>query len=114
GGGLLFFFFSSRRRHTRSYGDWSSDVCSSDLRLARRDAVLELMEGSSRRAAGVVGRCPRRPPCAGPRAQPCVASPGLAARRNPQDRKSVVKRKSGERGGGRATRGNSIRRTYAE
>src|SRR5207248_3658105 len=24
------FFFSSRRRHTRSYGDWSSDVCSSD------------------------------------------------------------------------------------
>src|SRR5438094_1796761 len=30
----LFFFFSSRRRHTRSYGDWSSDVCSSDLRLA--------------------------------------------------------------------------------
>src|SRR5207248_4594346 len=22
------FFFSSRRRHTRSYGDWSSDVCS--------------------------------------------------------------------------------------
>src|SRR5437867_12964307 len=27
----LHFFFSSRRRHTRSYGDWSSDVCSSDL-----------------------------------------------------------------------------------
>src|SRR5207248_4303415 len=28
---FLVFFFSSRRRHTRSYGDWSSDVCSSDL-----------------------------------------------------------------------------------
>src|SRR5207248_6183166 len=28
------FFFSSRRRHTRSYGDWSSDVCSSDLKMA--------------------------------------------------------------------------------
>src|SRR5207248_11497992 len=27
----VYFFFSSRRRHTRSYGDWSSDVCSSDL-----------------------------------------------------------------------------------
>src|SRR5690348_18035282 len=27
-----FFFFSSRRRHTRWTGDWSSDVCSSDLR----------------------------------------------------------------------------------
>src|SRR5947209_10533861 len=25
------FFFSSRRRHTRSWRDWSSDVCSSDL-----------------------------------------------------------------------------------
>src|SRR5256885_5548686 len=27
----LYFFFSSRRRHTRLQGDWSSDVCSSDL-----------------------------------------------------------------------------------
>src|SRR2546426_4682015 len=28
---FCFFFFSSRRRHTRLQGDWSSDVCSSDL-----------------------------------------------------------------------------------
>src|SRR5437016_2502152 len=28
----LVFFFSSRRRHTRLVSDWSSDVCSSDLR----------------------------------------------------------------------------------
>src|SRR6266487_1857102 len=27
----LQFFFSSRRRHTRWTGDWSSDMCSSDL-----------------------------------------------------------------------------------
>src|SRR2546426_9303100 len=27
----IIFFFSSRRRHTRLQGDWSSDVCSSDL-----------------------------------------------------------------------------------
>src|SRR3712207_6423236 len=27
-----FVFFSSRRRHTRYWRDWSSDVCSSDLR----------------------------------------------------------------------------------
>src|SRR2546422_8175851 len=27
-----FFFLSSRRRHTRCSRDWSSDVCSSDLR----------------------------------------------------------------------------------
>src|SRR3989454_7133479 len=35
----FFFFFSSRRRHTRLQGDWSSDVCSSDLgpRLDARD-----------------------------------------------------------------------------
>src|SRR5256885_9612522 len=32
---LVYFFFSSRRRHTRLQGDWSSDVCSSDLSLTR-------------------------------------------------------------------------------
>src|SRR5256885_3788520 len=30
-GASVVFFFSSRRRHTRLQGDWSSDVCSSDL-----------------------------------------------------------------------------------
>src|SRR5688500_19842522 len=34
----VLFFFSSRRRHTRLQGDWSSDVCSSDL---FRDLVSE-------------------------------------------------------------------------
>src|SRR5256885_11065482 len=34
----LCFFFSSRRRHTRLQGDWSSDVCSSDLQLRFNDA----------------------------------------------------------------------------
>src|SRR5207253_6011230 len=29
---FIFFFFSSRRRHTRWPRDWSSDVCSSDLK----------------------------------------------------------------------------------
>src|SRR5256885_5818134 len=33
------FFFSSRRRHTRLQGDWSSDVCSSDLYVT---AIQEL------------------------------------------------------------------------
>src|SRR5207248_4572019 len=32
-------FVSSRRRHTRSYGDWSSDVCSSDLAPRRRGTL---------------------------------------------------------------------------
>src|SRR5256885_4799609 len=34
-----FFFFSSRRRHTRLQGDWSSDVCSSDLPVELREVV---------------------------------------------------------------------------
>src|SRR5437867_11846026 len=38
----FFFFFSSRRRHTRSYGDWSSDVCSSDLDAGGLDAGFRL------------------------------------------------------------------------
>src|SRR2546426_3342419 len=33
----FFFFFSSRRRHTRLQGDWSSDVCSSDLAEPRTE-----------------------------------------------------------------------------
>src|SRR2546422_8162771 len=35
----LCFFFSSRRRHTRCSRDWSSDVCSSDLRQPAVRAV---------------------------------------------------------------------------
>src|SRR2546430_4825758 len=36
---VMCFFFSSRRRHTRFDCDWSSDVCSSDLKqkLTRKD-----------------------------------------------------------------------------
>src|SRR5690348_9701834 len=36
------FFFSSRRRHTSWTGDWSSDVCSSDLQPAAREAWAKL------------------------------------------------------------------------
>src|ERR671913_244841 len=42
---FFFFFFSSRRRHTRYWRDWSSDVCSSDLRVepvARPRALTSL------------------------------------------------------------------------
>src|SRR5690348_17915681 len=41
----FFFFFSSRRRHTRWTGDWSSDVCSSDLERERRVRDLATDEG---------------------------------------------------------------------
>src|SRR5207253_3952300 len=47
-----FFFFSSRRRHTRWPRDWSSDVCSSDLREILIDTLAELING------GVVPRIP--------------------------------------------------------
>src|SRR5256885_8668550 len=35
----IVFFFSSRRRHTRLQGDWSSDVCSSDLRPQQKRSI---------------------------------------------------------------------------
>src|SRR5204863_5131221 len=56
---FCYFFFSSRRRHTRSLRDWSSDVCSSDLKktgafalgfsadLARRPVFFVSPAGSS-------------------------------------------------------------------
>src|SRR6266498_5253070 len=37
--GHVFFFFSSRRRHTRCGRDWSSDVCSSDLRESAKRTI---------------------------------------------------------------------------
>src|SRR5688500_19760947 len=43
--------YSSRRRHTRLQGDWSSDVCSSDLdrAVAQRHAAIR---GAAERGAG--------------------------------------------------------------
>src|SRR2546427_8569381 len=41
--GRLFFFFSSRRRHTRFDCDWSSDVCSSDLRQSVTDVLKQAL-----------------------------------------------------------------------
>src|SRR5437764_3760678 len=58
------FFFSSRRRHTRYIGDWSSDVCSSDLlspgplRLAPQPVRpgLRLLRGLRRAPGGSARR----------------------------------------------------------
>src|ERR1039457_7588304 len=47
----LFVFFSSRRRHTRLQGDWSSDVCSSDLgRPGKEDSWLLMPNSLSGRS----------------------------------------------------------------
>src|SRR2546427_10101966 len=55
----VLFFFSSRRRHTRFDCDWSSDVCSSDLRpgaLFGHELAPELRD---RRERVVVHLAPR-------------------------------------------------------
>src|SRR5437899_3406369 len=52
---LFLFFFSSRRRHTRCLSDWSSDVCSSDLR-ATIATWLVLEEGSAMSHVAIVAR----------------------------------------------------------
>src|SRR5215469_11382051 len=44
---MFFFFFSSRRRHTRSLRDWSSDVCSSDLRLRQKGLIQRQRKGNA-------------------------------------------------------------------
>src|SRR3712207_7232492 len=37
-------FFSSRRRHTRYWRDWSSDVCSSDLKVIAEGEKHDLIQ----------------------------------------------------------------------
>src|SRR5437764_4151578 len=66
------FFFSSRRRHTRYMGDWSSDVCSSDLQAVEQCRV----EGPARRH-----RCTARPPDR--EAERVVPGAGASARCQP-------------------------------
>src|SRR5256886_5308052 len=39
---VSFFFFSSRRRHTRFDCDWSSDVCSSDLKTHKLPSIAHM------------------------------------------------------------------------
>src|SRR5689334_24765447 len=43
---FFFFFFSSRRRHTRWHCDWSSDVCSSDLRPVAKEVGDRVVAGT--------------------------------------------------------------------
>src|SRR5256885_7135068 len=54
---VFFFFFSSRRRHTRLQGDWSSDVCSSDLQRLRRRQQQPLRSELRRLLRRRVQRC---------------------------------------------------------
>src|SRR5688500_19925969 len=49
---FLVFFFSSRRRHTSLQGDWSSDVCSSDLEAVFEHVHLAPAAALQERSAG--------------------------------------------------------------
>src|SRR5437762_9547681 len=85
GGNWNFYFFSSRRRHTRYIGDWSSDVCSSDLgksrtarspvsarRLYRRWAETGSDRSRPRRGSKFGSGPPDRPPARRRPASPAV------------------------------------------
>src|SRR5256885_11781918 len=98
----MFFFFSSRRRHTRLQGDWSSDVCSSDLGHgaahagAARHAALRELAGHARRAHSLVHRHARlrrtRPPelgTPGPDTPALEGPPRGQGHPQPADRKST-------------------------
>src|SRR5690625_5516529 len=52
-----YFFFSSRRRHTRWPRDWSSDVCSSDLRLGWEEHATDWREVIAREDIDIVDVC---------------------------------------------------------
>src|SRR6266568_5447972 len=56
---LCFFFFSSRRRHTRWNCDWSSDVCSSDLKLRDESESGARFEKYVDALASVIGHADR-------------------------------------------------------
>src|SRR2546430_7168698 len=96
----FFFFFSSRRRHTRFDCDWSSDVCSSDLRpgCTHRLCIAHRVR-SCRGRDGAAGSeaCGGYGPMGGGRRQVCLRNPGEGM----GDRERGVEGKRGELGGGR-------------
>src|SRR2546429_6269839 len=59
---MVGFFFQGRRRHTRCSGDWSSDVCSSDLftRLSGSLGVRAVIGGGNvnKTGEGVIAHGP--------------------------------------------------------
>src|SRR6202171_6625620 len=54
------FFCTSRRRHTRLLGDWSSDVCSSDLSEVSAANGMGLIRPSSQHALSSTCRSEER------------------------------------------------------
>src|SRR5256885_12736088 len=75
---LFFFFFSSRRRHTRLQGDWSSDVCSSDLLRTPPHTALEDPRPHGR-GHGAISQPPRRRNDPSDRSGDCNMTPTIMA-----------------------------------
>src|SRR5262249_60082086 len=99
---FYFFVVESKRRHTRLVSDWSSDVCSSDLRA--RPSGRTSCTPCSRRTARCWARPTRRCPC---RTRPSTCSWAATTacsarwRATAADRKSVAEGRRGQRGSGR-------------
>src|SRR5437868_13953964 len=99
---FCFFFFSSRRRHTRSKRDWSSDVCSSDLKDGIADPAHLTIGGYS-----YGGYMTNWLITQTDRFKAAVTGAGAvehAANWGNEDRKSVVEGKRVDVGGGRGVR----------
>src|SRR5690606_41079626 len=83
------FFFSSRRRHTRFSRDWSSDVCSSDLGLAR---TVDSLEGNETPAT--LRPCAQHRSRAGPRPISFAGNCGISAWTRSEERRVGKESKS--------------------
>src|ERR1039457_6751323 len=88
---MLFFFFSSRRRHTRLQGDWSSDVCSSDLSDREPvDALLRIDPPAAHRCCPGPPRFSWSPACPTPSSAGYHGSPRPKEPGKPEPKKIVV------------------------
>src|SRR5205807_3379933 len=89
----FFIFLSSRRRHTRLQGDWSSDVCSSDLRpSARRPPSPSAPRGVARAAPTRARTRPSPSPPPSLQTTPRRKRPPRAARAHVQADRSEERR----------------------
>src|SRR5688500_19193301 len=92
------FFYSSRRRHTILQGDWSSDVCSSDLLVA---GPAEVVDGGVGRGHEPVQLFPGGPPD--------IAGPDLVRARADRDPERVAVAISNDEIGRASCRGKEER-----
>src|SRR5216117_4475158 len=116
---FFFFFFKQKTAYEIRKGDWSSDVCSSDLtRAPARDggaARCRRLGASARRLRGLAARGQPRPRAVGGRGGDGGRGGG-AARHRVQGRAPVRPGTPGARGrvGRRGTRGWPVRRCRRE